>query len=48
MFLLNKNIILVFMLSFFVNTLNANNNECRQNCLKLDIKSNFKHSARVC
>ncbi len=47
MFLLNKNIILVFMLSFFVNTLNANNNECRQNCLKLDIKSNFKHSASI-
>ncbi len=35
------------MLSFFVNTLNANNNECHQNCLKLNIKSNLKNSADI-
>lgn len=35
------------MLSFFASTLNANNNECLQNCLKLDIKFNFKNSASV-
>ena len=35
------------MLSFFANTLNANNNECRQNCLRSILSIDLKNSASI-
>jgi len=46
-FLLKKTIVLVFMLFVITEALNANNNECRKNCLKSDIEYLIKNHISI-